>query len=172
MDQSEQPSIDFASITADIISSYVANNVVHRADLPAVITSVHTALQGLVAPRQVEAEKPQPPVSIRKSVTPDFLISLEDGKPYKSLKRHLTKLGLTPQAYREKWSLPPDYPMVAANYALKRSELAKSMGLGERRRKLTVAEAAVNPNEEADTAPAEASKPKRRTSAKKGRVSV
>jgi predicted transcriptional regulator len=171
MDQSEQPSIDFASITADIVSSYVANNSVHRNELPALITSVHAALQGLVAPRPVEAEKPQPPVSVRKSVTPDFLISLEDGKPYKSLKRHLTKLGLTPQAYREKWGLPPDYPMVAANYALKRSELAKSMGLGEKRRKPAVTETAVNPKEEADTAPAEASKPKRRTSANKGKAS-
>ena len=112
------------------------------------IASVHMALQGLVAPQQVEREKPQPAVGVRKSVTPDFLISLEDGKPYKSLKRHLTRLGLTPQAYREKWGLPPDYPMVAANYALQRSELAKSMGLGEKRRKQTAAEAAVTSKEE------------------------
>ena len=171
MDQPEQPSIDFASITADIISSYVANNSVHRNELPAVITSVHMALQGLVAPRPVEAEKPQPPVSIRKSVTPDFLISLEDGKPYKSLKRHLTTLGLTPQAYREKWGLPLDYPMVAASYALKRSELAKSMGLGEKRKKPAAAKAAAITKEETVAGPVEATKPKRRAPAKKGKAS-
>lgn len=94
MDQPEQQ-LDFASITADIVSSYVANNSVHRADLPNVIASVHAALRGLVAPKPAEPEKPQPPVSIRKSVTPDFLISLEDGKKYKSLKRHLGTVGLT-----------------------------------------------------------------------------
>jgi predicted transcriptional regulator len=171
MDQPEQPSIDFASITADIISSYVANNSVHRNELPAVIASVHMALQALVAPKQVEAEKPQPPVSIRKSVTPDFLISLEDGKPYKALKRHLAKLGLTPQAYREKWGLAPDYPMVASNYALKRSELAKSMRLGEKREKPAAAKAAPSSKKEAVTASAEASKPKRGAPAKKGKAS-
>jgi predicted transcriptional regulator len=170
MDQSEQQSIDFTSITADIISSYVANNSVHRNELPAVIASVHAALQRLVAPGQVEAEKPQPPVSIRKSVTPDFLISLEDGKPYKSLKRHLAKLGLSPQAYREKWGLPSDYPMVARNYALKRSELAKSMGLGEKRKKPAAAKVAVS-SEEAVTAPVEAPTPKRRAPARKGKAS-
>jgi predicted transcriptional regulator len=171
MDQPEQPSIDFASITADIISSYVANNAVHRADLPAVIASVHLALRGLVAPNLPEAEKPQPAISIRKSVTPDALISLEDGKPYKSLKRHLSKLGLTPQAYREKWGLPADYPMVAANYALKRSELAKSMGLGAMRKSRAAAKAAAPAREDAVTAEAETAKPKRRAPAKKGKSS-
>ena len=107
MDQPEQQ-LDFASITADIVSSYVANNSVHRADLPNVIASVHGALRGLVAPKPAEPEKPQPPVSIRKSVTPDFLISLEDGKKYKSLKRHLGTVGLTPDQYRAKWELPID----------------------------------------------------------------
>ena len=92
MDQPEQQ-VDFASITADIVSSYVANNSVHRAELPNVIASVHAALQGLVAPKPAEPKRPQPPVSIRKSITPDFLISLEDGKKYKSLKRHLRRLG-------------------------------------------------------------------------------
>src|SRR5215217_3486342 len=111
MDQPEQL-LDFAGITADIVSSYVANNSVHRADLPALIASVHAALQGLVAPKPAESEKPQPAVPIRKSVTPDFLISLEDGKPYKALKRHLRGRDLTPEAYREKWGLPGDYPIV------------------------------------------------------------
>jgi predicted transcriptional regulator len=171
MDQPEQPSIDFASITADIISSYVANNSVHRADLHAAIASVHAALRGLIAPTLPDAEKLQPAVSIRKSVTPDFLISLEDGKPYKSLKRHLSKLGLTPQAYREKWDLPFDYPMVAANYALKRSELAKSMGLGAIRKSPAAAKAAAPSRKEVVTAEAEPAKPKWRAPAKKAKAS-
>ena len=126
MDQPEQQ-IDFASITADIVSSYVANNSVHRAELPNVIASVHVALQGLVAPKPAEPEKPQPPVSIRKSITPDFLISLEDGKKYKSLKRHLNRLGMTPAEYRAKWNLPADYPIVAPNYSTHRSQLTKKI---------------------------------------------
>jgi predicted transcriptional regulator len=132
---------------------------------------VHAALRGLIAPALPEAEKPQPAVSIRKSVTPDFLISLEDGKPYKSLKRHLSKLSLTPQAYREKWGLPADYPMVAANYALKRSELAKSMGLGAMRKSPAAAKAAAPPREDVVTAEAETVKPKRRAPSKKGKAS-
>ena len=164
MDQPEQP-LDFASITADIISSYVANNAVHRADLPAVIASGHAALRGLTAPKQAEPEKPEPRVSVRKSITPDFLISLEDGKKYKTLKRHLGKLGLTAEEYRAKWGLPADYPMVAPSYAAKRSELARSSGLGQLRRK-TAAKAAVNSDEKV-TAPVEASKPKRGRPSKK-----
>jgi predicted transcriptional regulator len=166
MNPTNQPDLDLASITADIVSSYVANNAVHRADLPTVIASVHAALQGLVAPKQAESEKQlQPAVSIRKSVTPDYLISLEDRKKYKTLKRHLGKLGLTPAQYRAKWGLPADYPMIAPNYAQKRSELARSSGLGQQRRK-TAAKAAVVSDETA-TAPAKASKPKRRAPSKK-----
>lgn len=165
MDPSNHAAPDLASITADIVSSYVANNAVHRADLPAVIAAVHAALQGLVAPRQTEPEKPTPVVSVRRSVTPDFLLSLEDGKKYKTLKRHLSKLGLTADAYRAKWGLPADYPMVAPNYAAKRSELAKSSGLGQQRRK-SAARAGVA-SEETVKATAAASKPKRRAPAKK-----
>jgi predicted transcriptional regulator len=164
MDQPEQP-LDFASITADIVSSYVANNAVHRADLPTVIASVHAALLGLTTPKQEESEKPQPAVSIRKSITPDFLISLEDGKKYKTLKRHLGTLGLTAEEYRAKWGLPADYPMVAPNYAAKRSELARSSGLGQQRRKTAAKAVAVS--DEAVTTSAEASKPKRRAPSKK-----
>jgi predicted transcriptional regulator len=163
MDQPEQP-LDFASITADIVSSYVANNSVHRGDLPTVIASVHAALLGLTTPKQEECDKPQPAVSIRKSITPDFLISLEDGKKYKTLKRHLGKLGLTAEEYRAKWGLPADYPMVAPNYAAKRSELARSSGLGQQRRKTTAK--AVAMLDEAVTTPAEVSKPKRRAPSK------
>jgi predicted transcriptional regulator len=159
MDQTEQQ-LDFAGITADIVSSFVANNSVHRADLPNVIGAVHAALQSLVSPQQTEPEKPQPAVSIRKSISPDFLISLEDGKKYKTLKRHLRNFGLTAEEYRAKWGLPADYPMVAPNYAAKRSELARSSGLGQQRRK-TPAKAPAAP-EETVTAPAEAPKPKRR----------
>lgn len=163
MDQPEQP-LDFASITADIVSSYVANNSVHRGDLPTVIASVHAALLRLTTPKQAEPEKPEPRVSIRKSVTPDFLISLEDGKKYKTLKRHLGKLGLTAEEYRAKWGLPADYPMVAPNYAAMRSELARSSGLGQQRRK-TAAKAVAAPKE-TTTAPAKASRPKRRAPSK------
>jgi predicted transcriptional regulator len=164
MDQPEQQ-LDFASITADIVSSYVANNAVHRTDLPAVIASVHAALQSLAAPKQAEPEKPEPRISIRKSVTPDFLISLEDGKPYKTLNRHLGKLGLKAEEYRAKWGLPADYPMVAPSYAAKRSELARSSGLGQMRRK--TAAKLVAAQEETVTASTEAAKPKRRAPAKK-----
>ena len=122
-------------LTASIVGAYVAKNSVPVADLPGLIASTHAALAGLGAPALVE-EKPVPPVPIRKTITPDHLISLEDGKPYKSLKRHLTTRGLTPDEYRRKWGLPHDYPMVAANYAAQRSELAKSSGLGQVRRKL------------------------------------
>jgi predicted transcriptional regulator len=164
MDQPEQP-LDFASLTADIVSSYVANNAVHRGDLPIVIASVHAALLSLTTPKHEEAEKPQPAVSIRKSVTPDFLISLEDGKKYKTIKRHLGTLGLTAEEYRTKWGLPADYPMVAPNYAAKRSELARSSGLGQQRRKTAAKAVAVS--DEAVTTSAEVSKPKRRAPSKK-----
>lgn len=164
MDQTEQK-LDFASITADIVSSYVANNSVHRADLPNVIASVHAALQSLVSPKQTEPEKPEPRISIKKSITPDFLISLEDGKKYKTLKRHLGKLGLTAEEYRAKWGLPADYPMVAPSYAAMRSELAKSAGLGQQRRK-TATKAAIG-SVETVSGPAEATKPKRRAAKKK-----
>ncbi|QRM28689.1 MucR family transcriptional regulator [Microvirga sp. VF16] len=165
MDQAEQQKLDLTSITTDIVSAYVANNAVHRADLPAVIASVHAALRGLVAPKRLESEKREPAVAIRRSVTPDYLISLEDGKKYKTLKRHLGKLGLTPEQYRAKWGLPGDYPIVAPNYAQKRSELARSSGLGQQRRKTAAKAAAAL--EETATAPAKASTPKRRAPSKK-----
>ena len=126
--------IDMAS---DIVSAYVANNHVQAAEMPVLIATVHAALAGLGAPEPavVEPEKPTPAVSVRKSVTDDYLISLEDGKRYQSLKRHLSSRGLTPAEYRAKWGLPPDYPMVSPAYARKRSELAKSIGLGSLRKR-------------------------------------
>ncbi|TNC08207.1 MucR family transcriptional regulator [Methylobacterium terricola] len=118
---------------ADIVSAYVSNNSVPLADLPALINAVHQSLSRLGGAEPVEAEKPVPLMPVKKTVTPDYLISLEDGKQYKSLKRHLSTRGLTPEEYRRKWGLPHDYPMVAANYAAQRSELAKNSGLGRRR---------------------------------------
>jgi predicted transcriptional regulator len=121
-------------LTADVVSAYVSNNPVPVGELPALIGQVYAALKGTVG--NVSAEMPEalkPAVPIRKSVTPDYIISLEDGKKFKSLKRHLsTHPGLTPDEYRAKWGLPADYPMVAPNYAAARSALAKTMGLGRK----------------------------------------
>jgi predicted transcriptional regulator len=128
---------NFIELAADIISAYVSKNSVPAADLPSLLNSVHAALAGTA---QGQQEEPQaelvPAVSVRKSVTPDAIICLEDGKRFKSLKRHLrTTYNLTPEQYRAKWNLPHDYPMVAPSYAKARSELAKTMGLGQQRRK-------------------------------------
>jgi predicted transcriptional regulator len=122
---------NFIELAADIISAFVSNNSVPAADLPALIANVHGALQNVSNPVRQETPKFEPAVPVKKSVTPEFLISLIDGKRYKSLKRHLTKQGLTPDQYRERYGLSRDYPMVAASYAAKRSELAKSLGLGQ-----------------------------------------
>lgn len=120
--------------TTDVVAAFVSSNSISSSDLPGLIAAVHTAITSLSAPAPApEAEKLVPPVSIKKSVTPDYIISLEDGRQYKSLKRHLTGRGLTPAEYRAKWDLPRDYPMVAANYAAQRSELAKAIGLGRKR---------------------------------------
>ena len=124
-------------LTADIVAAYVANNALPIADLPALIQSVHSPLAQLASGPVIAAplvEKKEPAVSIRKSITPDYLVCLDDGKKFKSLRRHLGTLGLTPDEYRAKWSLPADYPMVAPNYAAQRSELAKRSGLGQMRK--------------------------------------
>jgi predicted transcriptional regulator len=126
---------ELVELTSDIVSAYVANNKVSTNELPDVISSVHSALRALEEKKPVEPEKPVPMMPIKKTLTPDFLISLEDGRRYKSLKRHLSGRGLSPADYREKWGLPKDYPMVAPNYAKQRSELAKALGLGQQRRK-------------------------------------
>ncbi|UZF95538.1 MucR family transcriptional regulator [Bosea sp. NBC_00550] len=127
-------------LVADIVSAYVSNNSVPTADLPGLIATTHAAISGLgTSPATVAEERPTPAVSIKKSITPDFLICLEDGKKFKSLKRHLrTAYGMTPEEYRARWGLPPDYPMVAPAYAEARSTLAKKMGLGQQRRKAPV----------------------------------
>ncbi|HEY8260426.1 MAG TPA: MucR family transcriptional regulator [Methylosinus sp.] len=124
-------------LAADIVSAYVSNNSVPAADLPGLINEVYGALMRVGSGAVVEpVEAPKPAVSVRKSVTNDFIVCLEDGKKFKSLKRHLrTQYGLSPEEYREKWGLPADYPMVAPNYAKARSNLAKQMGLGQQRRR-------------------------------------
>jgi predicted transcriptional regulator len=124
-----------ADLAAKIVAAYVSNNSVPAGELPALIAGVHGAIVGLEKPAAPEPAKLEPPVPIRKTVTPDYLVSLEDGKRYRTLKRHLAGRGLTPEQYREKWGLPVDYPMVAANYAAQRSELAKSSGLGQSRKR-------------------------------------
>ena len=127
-------------LVADIVSAYVSNNSVPAADLPGLIATTHAAISGLGAPpAPVVEERPTPIVSIRKSITPEFLICLEDGKKFKSLKRHLrTAYNMSPEDYRTRWGLPADYPMVAPAYAEARSTLAKKMGLGQQRRKAPV----------------------------------
>ena len=130
---------EIIEMTADIVSAYVGNNSVSAADLPSLIQSVHRALSGVTAPAEpAEAAPKEPAVPVRRSIQPDFLICLEDGRKFKSLKRHLrTKYNLSPEDYRAKWNLPKDYPMVAPNYAKARSDLAKQMGLGQGGRKAT-----------------------------------
>ena len=126
---------NLTELAADIVSAYVSKNAISVADLSTLITNVHGALQAIQNGDTTPASQPEqkPAVPIKKSVTPDYIISLEDGRRYKSLKRHLsTKYGLTPHGYRAKWGLPKDYPMVAPNYAATRSALAKISGLGQK----------------------------------------
>ena len=130
---------EIINLVADIVSAYVSNNSVPAADLPALIATTHSALTSLGSPAAAPVEeKPVPAISVKKSITPEYLVCLEDGKKFKSLKRHLrTAYDMTPEQYRQKWSLPADYPMVAPAYAEARSNLAKKMGLGQQRRKDT-----------------------------------
>ena len=125
----------FIELTASIVSAYVSNNSVAAADLPALIAQVHSALMRVSdGHRESQVDGIKPAIPIKKSITSDYIICLEDGKKFKSLKRHLrTQYKLTPEQYREKWGLGSDYPMVAPNYAAARSRLAKQMGLGQQR---------------------------------------
>lgn len=131
-----QKSDSYLELAANIVSAYVSNNALSVNDLPNLIGNIHgTLLRISDGAREVAVELQKPAVSIKKSITPDYVICLEDGKKFKSLKRHLrTQYDLSPDEYREKWSLPADYPMVAPNYANARSRLAKQMGLGKSRR--------------------------------------
>ncbi len=130
---------DFIELTADIVSAYVSNNSVPTSELPNLINDVHNALSrvGVGAALDIPIEPQKPATSIKKSVTPEYIICLEDGKHFKSLKRHLrTQYDMSPDQYREKWNLAADYPMVAPAYAEARSRLAKEMGLGQQRRRV------------------------------------
>ena len=124
------------TLTADIVAAHVSNNSVAVNDLPNLIQNVHSALSGIAGNGAAAEPKPEPKVSIRSSVKPDFIVCLEDGKKLKMLKRHLrSTYDMTPKEYRAKWGLPADYPMVAPNYAEQRRTLAKSIGLGTKRRR-------------------------------------
>lgn len=126
---------DHIDTTAAVVAAYVGHNTVAATDLPGLIAAVHRALVNLGAPAAAPAEELKPAVPVKKSVQPEFIVCLEDGKRFKSLKRHLrTAYGMTPDDYRAKWGLPDTYPMVAPAYAAQRSELAKNMGLGQSRR--------------------------------------
>jgi len=128
---------NYIELAADIVSAYVSNNSVPASDLPALINDVHSALLRVTSGQAVIVpEAPKPAISPKKSITNEHIICLEDGRKFKSLKRHLrTQYNMSPDEYREKWNLPPDYPMVAPNYAKARSNLAKQMGLGQQRRR-------------------------------------
>jgi predicted transcriptional regulator len=128
---------DPIELAANILSAFVSRNSVPKAELPALFEGLHASLNRLVSGEVAPAvvEPPTPVVPVRKSVTPDYLICLDDGRRFKSLRRHLGALGMTPEQYRQKWNLPSDYPMVASNYAAQRSALAKTIGLGKSRTK-------------------------------------
>jgi predicted transcriptional regulator len=129
---------DSVELAAEVVAAFVANNPLPRSELPALIEAVKSAIEGLgkgLGGSEPQVETKPPAVPIRKSITPDYLVCLEDGKRFKSLRRHLRLHGLTPEQYREKWSLSSDYPMVAPNYSTKRAALAKKIGLGQKRRK-------------------------------------
>jgi predicted transcriptional regulator len=136
MDNQENPAEALVSLTADIVSAHVSNNSVAVSDLPTLIQNVHNALTGLGKVQEEAPAKQEPAVSVRSSIKPDYVVCLEDGLKMKMLKRHLmTDHGMTPEQYRQKWGLGPDYPMVAPNYAEQRRTLAKKIGLGTKRRR-------------------------------------
>jgi len=125
----------YIELTADIVSAFVSNNSVPSSEIQSLIGQVYAALRRVSGGQASAAEPPKPAVPIKRSVSADYIICLEDGLKFKSLKRHLrTRYNMTPDQYRDKWGLPPDYPMVTQNYANTRSQLAKQMGLGQQRR--------------------------------------
>jgi predicted transcriptional regulator len=135
MSNSEQNS-DLLALTTEIVSAHVSNNTVAVGDLPLLINQVYHSLANIGNVPATSTERPQPAVPLKRSVHADYIICLEDGKKLKMLKRHLkTAYNMTPEAYRERWGLAPDYPMVAPNYARQRSRLAKEIGLGTRARR-------------------------------------
>jgi predicted transcriptional regulator len=128
---------NYIELTAEIVSAYLSHNTVPAGDIPSLINQVHAALTHVSGNSgEAPVEPLKPAISVKKSITPEYIVCLEDGKKFKSLKRHLrTQYNMTPEQYRDKWNLPVDYPMVAPNYAAARSQLAKQMGLGQQRRR-------------------------------------
>ena len=128
---------NYIELTAEIVSAYLSHNTVAAGDIPGLINQVHAALTRVTGNSgEAPVEPLKPAISVKKSITPEYIVCLEDGKKFKSLKRHLrTQYNMTPEQYREKWGLGADYPMVAPNYAAARSQLAKQMGLGQQRRR-------------------------------------
>jgi predicted transcriptional regulator len=130
----QQGNSNLTDLTADIVSAYLSNNSVRPEDIATLINTVHGALSGMGSPQSSSPAKSEPPMPWKKAIRPDYIISFEDGKHYKSMKRHLTTRGMSPQQYREKWGLPREFPMVAPEYAARRSEMAKKLGLGQARK--------------------------------------
>ena len=127
---------ELLALTTEIVCSHVANNTVNVNDLPQLIQQVYATLANIGKAQSPAVERPQPAVPVKRSITPDFIVCLEDGRKLKMLKRHIkTAYNMTPEEYRERWRLPPDYPMVAPNYAKQRSSLAKKIGLGTKPRR-------------------------------------
>ena len=173
METSEQDAetARLVTLTADVVSAYVSNNHVQSAELPKLLGEVHEAIRSVSLSGRPTAETGPPkatPQEIRKSISHDFLVSFEDGKPYKTLRRHLTLRGLSPEQYRAKWGLPNDYPMTSASYSEQRSELARALGLGQQRRRIAepVAETEAAP-EPVAAEPEPAAEKKRRTPRRK-----
>lgn len=161
MDQEDDAIVQ---LTAEIVSAYVSNNSVRREDLAGLIGDVHAALRQAPASKEAQPEPQEPAVPVRRSVSNDYIVCLEDGKKFKSLKRHLrTDHDMSPEEYRGKWNLRSDYPMVAPSYAKARSELARSMGLGQKRNAEAVADGA---GEETEAAPAAPKRTRRKAAAK------
>ncbi|CAM2789972.1 hypothetical protein JHFBIEKO_4915 [Methylobacterium mesophilicum] len=160
-EQVETQSSNFIELAADLVAAYVSNNNVPVSELPSVIASVHAAVAGLANPTPAEPAGPEKPTpaQVKKSITPDALISFIDGKRYKTLKRHLTTHGLTMDGYRALYGLPSDYPSTCSAYSAQRSELARSLGLGQQRRK--VAPKAADTGETASEAPKTRGRPRK-----------
>lgn len=173
MDTSEQDAetARLVTLTADVVSAYVSNNHVQSAELPKLLGEVHEAIRAVSTSGRPSTETGPPkatPQEIRKSISHDFLISFEDGKPYKTLRRHLTLRGLSPEQYRAKWGLPNDYPMTSASYSEQRSELARALGLGQQRRRIADPETEAAPEPEPVAAePEEGAEKKRRAPRRK-----
>ncbi|MBA8909861.1 MULTISPECIES: MucR family transcriptional regulator [Aminobacter] len=127
-----KPNNQLIELTADIVAAYVSNNPVPAGELPGLIAQIHSSISNLGGPAAPVEEALKPRMPIKKTITPEYLISLEDGKHYRTLRRHLSIRGLTPDEYRAKWGLPSDYPMVAPSYSAHRSQMAKSLGLGRK----------------------------------------